>query len=55
MVVSGEQRSDSAIHIQGTLHFNEGWQEQTDVYVGYVMVVKFQVHRKQAWMRKGSF
>lgn len=26
-----------------------------DVYVGYVMVVKFQVHRKQAWMRKGSF
>lgn len=41
--------------MQGTLHFNEGWQEQTDVYVGYVMVVKFQVHRKQAWMRTGSF
>ena len=22
---------------------------------GYVMVVKFQVHRKQGWMRKGFF
>lgn len=55
MLVSSEQRRDSAVHIQGTLHFHEGWQEQTDVYVGYVMVAKFQVHGKQGWMRKGFF
>lgn len=54
VVVSGEQRSDSIyIHNKRTLHFNEGWQEQTDVYVGYVMVVKFQVHREASLDEEG--